>query len=80
MVCASEHEVYYAEHRPRLATNRDHRGSGKALKPGLPHYGGLRGFGAFCVVLAQESPHPNPLPSGRRGGGWEREPEEMVNR
>ena len=36
--------VTYFENRPRLATNTDHRGSGKALKPGLPQYGSMKAF------------------------------------
>jgi hypothetical protein len=34
----------YFENSSRLATNRHHRGSGKALKPGLPHYGSMKAF------------------------------------
>jgi len=41
--CANAYSVY-SENRLRMATNRDHRGSGKALKPGLPHYGSTKAF------------------------------------
>jgi hypothetical protein len=43
VVSASGHAAYF-ENSTRLATNRHHRGSGKALKPRLPHYGSMKAF------------------------------------
>ena len=42
VVCASTWSLL--RNRPRLTTNRDHRGWGKGLKPGLPHYGSMKTF------------------------------------
>ena len=41
--CAVAHRACF-EDSTRLATNRDHRGSGKALEAGLPHDGSAKAF------------------------------------